>query len=248
MERKNIPDPGFAGDSGSADPRLAEALARWVDNPAGAQPDVLAALVGARLMVPVVALLGEAEIGPDGLRREKTSDMAVPVVQAADGRRALPVFTSLVALASWRGDARPVPVRGRQAVLAAYAERADTLLLDPAGPVTYQLTGAAMRAVAEGREHLPPARDPQVLAAVRHALATEPSVLRAYLRPGEETDAVVALVPEPTADAAAVQSAAQRIAGMLAADELLRVRLDRGLDLAVLPSSAGPVGEPLYSR
>ena len=55
---------------------------------------MVAALHGARLLVPVVAVLGEAETGPDGLRREKTSDMAVPTIQAPDGRRALPAFTS----------------------------------------------------------------------------------------------------------------------------------------------------------
>ncbi|SCD76500.1 SseB protein N-terminal domain-containing protein, partial [Streptomyces sp. DvalAA-14] len=68
---------------------------------------MVAALHGARLLVPVVALLGEAETGPDGLRREKTSDMAVPTIQAPDGRRALPAFTSTASLARWRPDARP---------------------------------------------------------------------------------------------------------------------------------------------
>ncbi|MFJ6213604.1 SseB family protein [Streptomyces sp. NPDC092296] len=248
MQPKNIPDPGFAGDSGGADPRLAEALARWAADPEAGEAELLAALAAARVMVPVVALLGEAETGPDGLRREKSSDMAVPVVQAADGRRALPAFSSLETLARWRADARPVPVHGRQAVLAAYSERADTLLLDPAGPVAYQLTGAPMRALAEGREHLPPARDPEVLAAVRRVVAAEPSVRRAYLRPAEQTDALVALVPEPAADTEAVRDAARRIAGSLAADELLRVRLDRGLDLALLPATAAVEGEPLYAR
>ncbi|MCD0481300.1 SseB family protein [Streptacidiphilus sp. ASG 303] len=248
MERKNIPDPGFAGDGGAADPHLAAALARWADDPAAVGPEVLAALPAARLMVPVVAVLGEVETGPDGLRREKTSDMAVPVVEAPDGRRALPAFTSLESLARWRADARPVPVHGRQAVLAAYSERADTLLVDPAGPVAYQLTGAPMRAVAEGRAHVPPARDPEVLEAVRRVVADEPAVLRAYLRPAEQTDAVVALVPGPDADEAAVRGAAQRIAAALAADELLRVRLDLGLDLALLPAAADVPGEPLYTR
>ncbi|WP_055590593.1 SseB family protein [Peterkaempfera griseoplana] len=248
MERKSIPDPGFSGDDGGADPRLAAALARWADDPAAAEPGLLARIGGARLMVPVVALLGEVETGPDNLRREKTSDMAVPVVEAPDGRRALPAFTSLESLARWRADARPVPVHGRQAVLAAYSERADTLLLDPAGPVPYQLTGAAMRAVAEGREYLPPARDPEVLAVLRRVVAAEPAVLRAYLQPAEQTDAVLALVPEPGAAQDAVRAATQRIADALAGDELLRVRLDRGLDLALLPASANVAGEPLLSR
>ncbi|MFF1796181.1 SseB family protein, partial [Kitasatospora sp. NPDC058263] len=33
MDRKNIPNPGFAADDGTADPALAEALARWSQEP-----------------------------------------------------------------------------------------------------------------------------------------------------------------------------------------------------------------------
>ncbi|MDH6130987.1 hypothetical protein P3T37_000354 [Kitasatospora sp. MAA4] len=259
MDRKNIPDPGFAGDDGRADPALAQALAAWAQHrePA-AEAELLAALPAARLMVPIVALLGEVETDAEsearwgsprpkagGFKHEKTSDMAVPVIEAADGRRALPAFTSLESLARWRADARPAPVAAPQAVLAAYAERADVLLIDPSGPVTYELTGARMRAVAEGRAWLPPVRDPQVLAALSALLAAEPEVLRAELRPGTETDAVLAL---GAAADAAVPELAQRLAGALAADPVLRVRLGRGLDLALLPAGAEPAGQLFYQR
>ncbi|OEV12751.1 hypothetical protein AN218_06860, partial [Streptomyces nanshensis] len=58
--------------------------------------------------------------------------------------------------------ARPVAVPLRQALHALVQERADTLVLDLAGPVTYQLTGAALRALAEGRTTPDPAADPGV--------------------------------------------------------------------------------------
>jgi hypothetical protein len=38
------------------------------------------------------------------------------------------------------------------------------------------------------------------------------------------------------------------VAERLAADETLRARLVRGLDLALLPAGATPPGEPLYVR
>ena len=83
VQRKNIPDPGFSGDDGSADPRLAAALARHAAAPSPAtERELLEALVGARLMVPIVAILGEVGTGADGLKHEKSSDMAVPTVQA----------------------------------------------------------------------------------------------------------------------------------------------------------------------
>ncbi|MFJ6790525.1 SseB family protein [Streptomyces angustmyceticus] len=242
--QKNIPDPGFSDDDGSADPALAAALAAYASDRA-AEPRLLAALAGARVLVPVVAVLGEVETGPDGLRREKTSDMAVPTLQAPDGRRALPAFTSMETLRRWRPDARPVAVPLPQALLAASHEKADTVVVDLAGPVTYQLTGSALRALAEGRTSTDPFDDPAVTDALRALLDAEPGVLVARLAPSAETDGTLAVGLADDAQAAEV---AQRLARALAADEVLRERLVRGLDLALLPPGAAAAQEPLYRR
>ncbi|MGI5483734.1 SseB family protein [Streptomyces lavendofoliae] len=243
MALKNIPDPGFSDDDGTADPRLTEALAAWARDRA-AEPRVLAALRDARLLVPVVAVLGEVEEDAEtGLRREKTSDMAVPTLTAGD-RRALPAFTSLASLALWDPAARPVAVPLHQALRAVAHEKADTLVLDLAGPVPYQLTGRALLALAEGRTSTDPLADPAVTAAVRAVVAAEPGVLRAHLGAGS-ADGTLALVLDPDASPA---EAGRRVARALAADETLRARLVRGLDLALLPAAATPPGEPFYVR
>ncbi|MEU3989019.1 SseB family protein [Streptomyces platensis] len=242
--QKNIPDPGFGDDDGSADPALTAALAAY-DRDRSAEPELLSALAGARVLVPVVAVLGEVETGPDGLRREKTSDMAVPTLQAPDGRRALPAFTSMETLQRWRPDARPVAVPLPQALLAASHEQADTVVVDLAGPVTYQLTGPALRALAEGRTSADPLADPAVTDALRTLLDAEPGVLVAHLAPSAETDATLALGLAPDAPAAEV---AQRLAQALATDEVLRARLVRGLDLALLPPGGATAGEPFHRR
>ncbi|WP_031507614.1 SseB family protein [Streptomyces megasporus] len=253
MALKNIPDPGFPDDDGSADPDLAAALAAWAED-RSAEPRVLAALAKARLMVPVVAVLGEVEtdvgVPPSkaggGLRREKTSDMAVPTLNAPGGRRALPAFTSTDSLARWRPDARPVAVPLHQALRAVAQEGADTLVVDLAGPVTYQLTGPALRALAEGRTEIAdPLDDPAVIEALRSALAAEPAVNAARLGPGRGTDGVLALRLDPGAPAREV---AGRVAAALAEDETLRARLVRGLDLALLPPDGALPGRPLYDR
>ncbi|MCQ0022046.1 SseB family protein [Streptomyces somaliensis DSM 40738] len=243
MAPKNIPDPGFPDDDGSADPRLAEALAAWAED-RGAEPRVLEALGGARLLVPVVALLGEVEEDGNGLRREKTSDMAVPTLTAGD-RRALPAFTSTDALARWDPAARPVAVPLHQALRAVAHEKADTLVLDLAGPVPFELTGRALLALAEGRTTTDPLADPAVTDAVRAVVAAEPAVLRAYLGRGGGADGTLALVLAPGAVPA---EAARRVATAAAADETLRARLVRGLDLALLPAGAAPPGGPFYVR
>ncbi|GHA81627.1 MULTISPECIES: SseB family protein [Streptomyces] len=244
MANKNIPDPGFPDDDGSADPRLSAALAAWAEDRTAVDP-VLQALKGARLLVPVVAVLGEVEEDERGLRREKTSEMAVPTLKAA-GRTALPVFTSTDALARWDPAARPVAVRVHQALEAAAHEKADTVVLDLAGPVPFELTGAALFALAEGRTTADPLADPAVVEAVRQAVAAEPAVLRAHLGPGQ-ADGTLALVLDPAATAEPA-AAARAVAERLAASDTLRARLVRGLDLALLPAGATPPGEPLYVR
>ncbi|MFJ2745921.1 SseB family protein [Streptomyces sp. NPDC087440] len=246
MQLKNIPDPGFSEDDGSAHPALAAALASWAQGPKDAQSHqrVIEALPGARLLVPVVAVLGEVETDPEtGLKREKTSDMAVPTLRAGE-RKALPAFTSTEALALWDPAARPVAVPLHQALQAAAHEQADTVVLDLAGPVPFQLTGPALRALAEGRTSTRPLDDPAVVEAVRALVTAEPAVLRAHLGPGE-ADGTLALVLAPDA---APAEAARRIANALAQDDVLRARLVRGLDLALLPPDSTPPGEPLLTR
>ncbi|MEV0118012.1 SseB family protein [Streptomyces sp. NPDC050844] len=258
MANKNIPDPGFSDDDGSADPRLTSALAAWAEDRTAHGP-VLEALAGARLLVPVVAVLGEVEEDDQegraalhkggggrregGLRLEKTSDMAVPTLKAGD-RKALPAFSSTASLALWDPEARPVAVPLHQALAAAAHEQADTIVLDLAGPVPYEINRSALIALSEGRRSQDPLSDPAVTAAVRAAVAAEPAVLRAYLGAGS-ADGTLALVIAPSA---APGEAAQRVARHLAADETLRARLVSGLDLALLPAEATPPGEPLYVR
>ncbi|WP_093930029.1 SseB family protein [Streptomyces sp. ok210] len=242
MAQKNIPDSGYSDDDGTADPALTAALAAWAEDRTAIGP-VLEALGGARLLVPVVAVLGEVEEDETGLRREKTSDMAVPTLQAGD-RRALPAFTSTASLALWDPQARPVAVPVHQALQAAAHEKADTVVLDLAGPVAFELTGSALLALAEGRTSADPLDDPAVTSAVREAVAAEPAVIRAHLVPGR-AGGTLALVLAPDA---APADAARRVAESLAADEVLRARLVRGLDLALLPADALTPGEPLFVR
>nr|WP_199824064.1 SseB family protein [Streptomyces sp. NBRC 109706] len=242
MALMNIPQPAFADDDGTADPALRAALDRWVDDPAGARPAVLAALAGTRLLAPVVAVLGETETDEAGLRREKSSEMALLTLRLPDGRRALPVFTAIETLTRWRPEARPVPVTPAQALAAAVQEGAGALVLDVAGPVAFEVAGPALRALADGGA---PAGRPAVLDGVRAVLRSQPDVLAAQLVPGGEADGTLAVLLEPSAEPAVV---ARALAGALAAHQDLRAHLVRGLQLAILPPGSGLPGEPTYRR
>jgi SseB protein N-terminal domain len=149
---RRIPDPGFAGDDGSADPELAAALTSYAESPGDPERHlaVFLAVRRARLLVPVVAVLGDAEIDQAGLAHEKTSDMATVLLTGRDGRRALLAFTGLPSLASWRDDARPVPVSAADAARSALQEGAEALVLDVAGPTTYAVEGDLLEGLARG--------------------------------------------------------------------------------------------------
>jgi hypothetical protein len=245
---KTIPDPGFAGDDGTAPPQVARALAAY-DAGRGSAADVAVALLGTRVMVAVVAIAEEvdAETGA-----EKQTDMNVVLLDLPDGRRAMPAFTSLASMTAWYPEARPVPVEAERACLAAIAEGADLLVLDPGGPVAFGFEGATLRALARGREPVPPLRDPEVADAVREVLEAEDGVAAAMLLPAVSAsdctdtvcvttaDALLGLVPVAGLASAEASALTRRVAGALAAHPLLRERLNGGLDLALFPGGGVP--------
>jgi hypothetical protein len=146
---RTIPDPGFADDRGAGDPALDRVLA---DHSAGTASSgaVLAVLQDARLLVPVVAVLGEVELDAQGLAHDKTSDMAAILVRAADDSVGLLAFTSLETMARWDPGARPVPVTTATAATAAVQDGAEALLVDLAGPSSYVVDGDDLTRLAAG--------------------------------------------------------------------------------------------------
>lgn len=146
---RQIGQPAFSGDDGSADPRLRAALVAYTDG-TGGSADVLAALAAGRLLIPVVAVLDEAEETPEGLRVDKSSHMATVSTTGRDGRRGLLAFTSTETMRRWNAAARPVPVTCRRAAESALADGADALVIDLAGPVTFSVDAGELRALAAG--------------------------------------------------------------------------------------------------
>ncbi|MDH2424161.1 SseB family protein [Sphaerisporangium sp. TRM90804] len=142
-----IPRPPVPDDDGAADPSVASALAAYAAGEADAAV-VASALGAARLLVPVVAVLTASETGEHGLRRDKESEMALPVLVGADGRKAVPAFTGSASMRLWRADARPIQARTPQVCGAALGEDAAAVVLDVAGPVPFVIEGALLHALA----------------------------------------------------------------------------------------------------
>ena len=226
---KSIPTHGFAGDTGEADPSLLDALARVRSTPGSeAERAVMAHVARARWLVPIVAVAAEVdESGPHAV--DARSDMAAVTLTAPDGSRALPMFTSLDALAAWDPEARPVPVPAAAAAQAAIGEECHVLLVDVASPHATVLRPSMLWALAQERTWEPSHLDPHVAAAVGAAVAAEPHVSAHRVEAGEPAGAgvlrvVLALVPGLDADN--VGAIATRIGERIATDGETRARID----------------------
>ncbi len=151
-QRTLAPSP-FPGDDGKAAETTREAVAAAALDPTPtAYLRAVAALCEARLLVPVVATATRIGETVGGLMSDKEAEMAVVMLQAADGRRALLAFTGLDSLHNWRADARPVPVTIDLAAQTAKSEGVAAVLIDVAGPQPLAIDGEVLDALAAGHK------------------------------------------------------------------------------------------------
>ncbi|WP_025133268.1 SseB family protein [Leucobacter sp. PH1c] len=251
----------FSDDAGETPVHVAEAVGRlraaaraaaeassaeahWaaVAEIAAAHGDVIAALATARVLVPMLAEAGDLGLTPEGKTVEKTQELSIVTVAAPDGRRVLPVFSSVETLGRWHDEARPIPVPATQAALAAVQEETDLLILDAATPeAEYGVRRPALRALALGEPYVPAWADDDVHAAFRAATAEEPAVVELWLAPGDPEGRLLA--PEvdvhlrlaPGLDRAALSGLLERLQGRWASAEVIAERVD---SMRVRPSAA----------
>jgi SseB protein N-terminal domain len=237
----------FRDDHGSAEPRVAAALAAFGSGQ-GSEYAALTALAGSRLLVPIVAAApaSDGEPGSPGHARadggDSGAEMSLPTLVGRDGRRAIPAFTCMEALARWRQQARPVPALADQ-VWRAAAGDACAVVVDIAGPVPIAIDGARLAALAGGGPVPLPHEDPDVLAAVRAAAADQPVIAGvsvaapgAVAPDGGGSDLQINVTFADGCTPAAGQEAARHLgAGVMAS---LGGRLRRGIAVAVTPAAS----------
>ncbi|MFT7711998.1 SseB family protein [Clavibacter tessellarius] len=166
----------FPGDDGSAPPALAEALARHGRGEVGPSA-VVDALRDARLLIPLVARLGEEGVGETGLKVDKSAELSIITVAGPDGRTVMPVFTSVAAMGRWNPAARPVPADAVRVALAAASEETDLVVLDPMSETEFVLRRPAVWAVARSLPWTPSPEDPEVVAELEASVREEPAVV-----------------------------------------------------------------------
>jgi hypothetical protein len=173
----------FEDDDGTADAGYLTAVAA-LQAGRGDEAAVVASLATARVFIPIVAQLAEEAEGQDGLQADKQADMALVTLKAADGRTAMPAFTSAEALAAWHPEARPVAVYAARAALSAVSEGAELLVLDPGAAVTFVVRRPAMWALAQQHDWIPSYTDDVLAGEMRRAAAAFPAVRGLELLPG----------------------------------------------------------------
>lgn len=250
-------ETAFADDDGSTPAELRDAVAALraaaertpsagagLDDLASAHSDALLALSRVRLLVPLLAEAGETGLTPDGRTVEKSQELSIVTVAAPDGRRAMPVFSSVEAMRVWNPDARPIPVPGPQAALAAAQEGTALIIVDPGAPDReLGVRRTQLEAVAVGRPVVPSWADAEVLGAFRASVAEDARIAGIALVPGDpearlrtaETDVVLRLAPG--LDREALHALVAGLQQRWAADGIIAARVD---SLRVRPVAAEP--------
>jgi hypothetical protein len=220
-----------AADDGSADPALLDAILGFR---AGTreQAAVVDAYRAARLLIPLVAEKGSSAVGVHGLEADKTQELSIVTVAAPDGRRVLPVFTSVDTMRGWDAAARPVPAEGVRTALAAVDDDTDLIVIDPGSPTEFVLRRPAVWAIGQSQHWEPAATSPEVFAGLQESIGGELGVLDLSVAAGDPDarlrgpELVVRLHLIDGLDKAELDAILQRLAARWAADDRIAVLVD----------------------
>ncbi|WP_270352476.1 SseB family protein [Microbacterium testaceum] len=220
-----------SGDDGSADPVLLAALVSFRAGESDAR-GVVDAYRDARLLIPLVAEKGDHGIGAHGLEVDKTQELSIVTVAAPDGRKVLPVFTSVTAMQAWDATARPVPADGRRTALAAASEDTELIVIDPASETEFVLRRPAVWAIAQGEPWEPAHTSPTIFTGLQQSISGELAVLDLAVEPGDPTgrlrgpELVVHLQLMSGLEQEELDAVLARIARRWAADDRIAVLVD----------------------
>lgn len=183
-EGRSFQENPDAADDGSAPERVIEAIRRFRVHEVGVA-EVVMALHGARLLLPLLANRGEEGIGARGQIVDKTQELALVTTAGPDGRAVLPAFTSTESMREWNATARPIPIGVPRIALAVAAEGTPLIVVDPGSATQFVVRRPAFRALATGELWAPCFEDPEVLEAFVASSSDEAALAMVQLAPGD---------------------------------------------------------------
>ena len=230
-EGRSFEHNASSDDDGSAPERLIEALRRFRSRELG-EAEVVDALRASRLLIPLVAHLGEAGTNEHGVVIDKSQELSIVTVAGPDGRTVMPVFTSVDAMRLWNPKARPVPADAIRVAVAAAAEQTDIVVLDPTAVTEFIVRRPALWAIAQGENWIPSYLDETVLGAFIASAEPEDMVVAVQLAPGDPgarlagAELIVHLSLVAGLDRAALDGLLARLQQRWAVDETIATRVD----------------------
>jgi len=180
-EGRELEENRFAGDDGSAPKEFVTAISGFRSGDLG-QADVVDALRVSRLLVPLLAQLGESEIGANGLKVDKSAELSIVTVKAPDDQEALVVFSSVAAMQRWNPSARPVPTDAIRVCLAAASQLSTRVVIDPGSDTEFVIRRPAIARIAQSLAWQTAALNPAVRGVIDQSVANESQVIDFELR------------------------------------------------------------------
>ena len=220
-----------AEDDGSAPALLIEAIQEFRSGSAGGA-DVVKAFRSSRLLVPLLAVLGEAGVNDQGRTIDKSQELSIVTVEGPDGRKVLPVFSSVAAMSLWNSAARPVPVSGSRVAAAAASEGTDLVVLDPMAQTEFALRRPALWAIVKDEEWVPSYRSETVAREFATSVANEPTIVGVQLTAGDPQsrlrgpELLVALTLIPGLVAAQLEELLARLSSRWESSEVIAEQVD----------------------
>jgi hypothetical protein len=129
------------------------------------------------LLVPLIAQLGESEIGAHGQQVDKSAELSIVTVKSPDDQESLVVFSSVEAMSLWNPASRPVPTDAIRVCLAAASQMSTRVVLDPGSETEFVIRRPAIAKIAQSLPWSPPENNPAVLAVISDSISGEANVL-----------------------------------------------------------------------
>ena len=223
-EGRSFDQNAFADDDGKAPSELIEAIKKFRTGKVGAEA-VVDQIRVSRLLVPLLANLGESDIGAHGQKVDKSAELSIVTVKSPDDQDSLVVFSSVEAMSLWNKAARPVPTDAIRIALAAASQMSTRVVLDPGCDTEFVVRRPAIAKIAQSLPWLPPERNEAVLKVLRDSVAGEWLVLNIEASTADPqsrllgSELQVLLQLEPKAEPALVRELIDRISSVWSESE-----------------------------
>lgn len=229
----------FSDDDGSARPELIQAIKNFhqTQNP----NEVFVEFTKSRLLIPLLAELGESGEGAHGQTVDKSADLSIVTVETPDKKTALPVFSSVATMLHWNPKARPVPSDAIRVALAAASEGTTRIVLDPGSETEFAIRRAAIAAMAQQKNWTAPYLDKKVFDEFNSAISEEELVVELKLDTADPmsrlagSEVVVTLFVKPGLGASELEVIMHRIMERWSASQVIASCVD-SMTLMVKPN------------